>query len=113
MELPASVENISYSLDINHRAALYNFKTVGLNFEMKTTIFSYLTNDYPLIIQKQLINEFWILQRILDSNKAGIVLAETDDSADEKIEIKDLNEKNLNYCESNLTLKYLILPIQY
>ena len=35
-----------------------------------------------------------ILQRLLDLNKAGIVLAETDDSVDEnKIEIKDFDVK--------------------
>ena len=124
MELPLSLENKTYSLDINHRSAVYNFKTVGANFEMKTTIFSYLNNDFPLIIQKQLINEKLIepeivteyekkdnvnldvirkkrriLQHILDTNKAGIVLAETDDSADEnKCEFEELN---LQYCESN------------
>ena len=40
-----SLENKTYSLDINHRSALYNFKTVGINFEMKSTMFSYLNND--------------------------------------------------------------------
>ena len=107
MELPVSLENKTYSLVINHRSALYNFKTVGINFEMKSTMFSYLNNDQSFIIKKKLINEKLIkfvvteyekkdnvnldvirkkrriLQRIFDKNNAGIVLAETDDSADE------------------------------
>ena len=74
MELPDCDEKNRYFLNINNRSSIYNFKTSGRNFDLKTTIFSYLETEYPLIVQKNVINEKLIKENECEIDKKKIML---------------------------------------